>query len=175
MSKYGYMPVGRNMGYTKNVFDLIAFPLMKKSRLEMMIYLFKKPSQKPTSLLIMSQKLLFLKSTTIMKSWLKQKNRHHSSSHKYKVINKALLGIYPLSLILMWFSFVSLFCEVEYRAFGLSLFCFVLIVKWIIQGLGLKKIKENSFILLFPFLELIQNMIMIVFFSLKVLNKKNKW
>jgi len=55
------------------------------------------------------------------------------------------------------------------------LFCFVLLIKWIIQGAALNKIKERSFIILFPFLELIQNMIMIVFFSLKGLNKKNKW
>lgn len=177
ISKYGYMAVGRNMGYTKNVFKSTnGFSSHEEiASGDDDLFIQKALTKTNFSVNIDPKTYCFSKAPQSWKSWLKQKNRHHSSSHKYKVINKALLGIYPLSLILMWFSFVSLFCEVEYRAFGLSLFCFVLIVKWIIQGLGLKKIKENSFILLFPFLELIQNMIMIVFFSLKVLNKKNKW
>jgi len=177
ISKYGYMAVGRNMGYTKRVFKSTnGFSSHQEiASGDDDLFIQRALTKTNFDINIDPKTYCFSKAPQSWKSWFKQKNRHHSSSYKYKVINKALLGIYPLSLILMWFSFVSLFNEVEYRTFGLSLFCFVLLVKWIIQGLALRKVKEHSFIILFPFLELIQNMIMIIFFSLKGLNKKNKW
>ena len=177
LSKLGYMAVGRNMGYTKSIFKSTNGFASHKDVVSGDDDLFIQKALKKDNFNVNIDPETYCFSATPQswKSWLNQKNRHHSSSNKYKVINKALLGIYPLSLVLMWFSFVSLFCEVEYRSFGLSLFCFVLLIKWIIQGAALNKIKERSFIILFPFLELIQNIIMIVFFSLKGLNKKNKW
>tara|TARA_Y100000385_G_scaffold81373_1_gene83271 strand:- start:2562 stop:3671 length:1110 start_codon:yes stop_codon:yes gene_type:complete len=177
LSKFGYMAVGRNMGYTKNVFKSTNGFASHKDIVsgDDDLFIQKAIEKDNFNINIDPDTYCFSDTPKSWKSWLNQKNRHHSSSNKYKVINKALLGIYPLSLVLMWFSFVSLFCEVEYRSFGLSFFCFVLLIKWIIQGAALNKIKEHSFIILFPFLELIQNLIMIVFFSLKGLNKKNKW
>ena len=177
LSRFGYMGVGRNIGYTKTLFASVNGFESHKEIASGDDDLFIQQAINKSNFQIQTDSDTYCYSNTCLslKSWISQKKRHQSTSSKYKVINKALLGIYSCSLILMWFSFVSLFVEGEHRELSLEIFCFVLAVKWGIQGSAMRKIKEGHFIWVFPFLELAQNIAMTLIYCLGGKTKKNKW
>jgi cellulose synthase/poly-beta-1,6-N-acetylglucosamine synthase-like glycosyltransferase len=90
-------------------------------------------------------------------SWeelLRQKARHYTTASHYKVIKRWVLGIYPLSLLIMTGTFVSLLFNSEFVWLSLAIYLFVLTIKWIIIGKVLAKLKENKFVAWFPFVDL---------------------
>ena len=65
-----------------------------------------------------------------------------------------MLGIYPLTLLLMLGTFVSLLFNIDFILIVSSVFLFLLIVKWIIIGMAFKKLNENKFIIWIPLLDI---------------------
>jgi hypothetical protein len=66
-----------------------------------------------------------------------------------------LLGIYPLSLLLLAISFVNLIVIGGVTWISLGVIALVVISKWIIFGLALKKLEQASFIWSILFWDLI--------------------
>jgi len=86
-----------------------------------------------------------------------------------------MLGIYPLSLLLMMVSFVTLLFDSNFVWMTLACFTFLLIVKWVIMGLALNKIKESKFIALLPILDILYAILApVMFYSIDKTDKK-KW
>ncbi|MDG1841069.1 MAG: glycosyltransferase [Crocinitomicaceae bacterium] len=177
LGKQAYMGVGRNMSYTKTLFKLLnGFDSHKEiSSGDDDLFIQDANNKTEIEINIDPDTYCFSNAKTSLKSWVKQKKRHQSASIKYKVIHKGLLGIYSISLFLMWVSFVSLLIEEKYQAINLSLFCFALTIKWGIQGGALLKLKERSFVILFPLIELFQAFAINLVFCFGSKNKKNKW
>jgi hypothetical protein len=86
-----------------------------------------------------------------------------------------LLGIYPLTLLLMWFSFVYLLFDTEYRWISLGVFSLVFIVKWIIQGRCFAKLKGKKFIFLLPFGEFAYALLIPILYYVSEKPKLSKW
>lgn len=93
------------------------------------------------------------------KEWFQRKSEECTAKAKYSVFKKALLGIYSISLILFYVSFVILLmenkvCWLIWGAFGL-----ILLLKWVILGRAFKKLSQQTLVagvvlwdLLFAFL-----------------------
>ncbi len=156
LSRMPYMGVGRNLAYTKEVFNGVKGFKSHYSILSGDDDLFIQETAKNRnySIQLDEASFCFSEPETTWKSWLQQKSRHYSTSVRYKVINKVLLGIYPLSLLMFWISFVILMFDLEYRWITLACFGLVVVVKWWIQGRCMLKLKAKSFIPLLPILDL---------------------
>lgn len=152
-----YMGVGRNMSYEKRLFhesngfkkhysilsgddDLFFQEVAKKGNHTIQI--------NPDSFVYSEPKKTW-------SEWFTQKRRHLGTAGHYKVIKKLLLGIYPLTLFILLLTFVILLFDAEYRIQSLSVFGGVFCLKWLIQARCMIKLRENSLIAFFPFLEFI--------------------
>ena len=106
---------------------------------------------------------------------MRQKSRHYTTTERYRVIKKLLLGIYPLTLLLMLFFFVTLMFDSNFIWLTLTVFGFVLAVKWLILGKALKKMNETKFIAYLPLLDIAYSILAPAMYYSIDKNDKNKW
>lgn len=156
LARIPYMGVGRNMAYTKSLFNSVhGF----KSHYAIIsgdddLFVQDVAKKKNYTIQIDERTHCISKGKETWQSWMTQKTRHYTTTPRYQVIKKLLLGIYPLTLFLAWVSFVILMFDGEYRLLSGGIFAFAMLLKWIIQGKCLLKIKAKSFVALFPFIDL---------------------
>jgi len=106
--------------------------------------------------------------------WVLQKTRHFTTSTKYSVIKKMLLGIYPTTLILALISFVYLVFDLDYSIIILAILVFLILLKWLILGLCFRKLRQNELIKWIPILDLVYTFLMpIIFYTSDF--KSDKW
>lgn len=143
-----YMGVGRNMGYTKEVFlnnsgfkSHYSIPSGDDD-------LFIQEVAKKRNYTISLSPLGFCYSQpkTSWTDWISQKSRHYTTSSRYSVFKKLLLGIYPLSLLLLLVSFFTLIAISGVTWISLGVIVFTLIIKWLIFGFAFKKLEQTGFI-----------------------------
>lgn len=152
-----YMGIGRNMAYTKGAFKNADGFKSHYSLSSGDDDLFIQDAAKKRNYSINIDPDSFCYSNGA-KSWghlLKQKSRHYTTAEKYRVFKKLMLGIYPLSLLIMTGTFVTLMFDSRFIWLSLSAYLLVLAVKWIIIGRSFSKLKESKFIAWLPFLDLI--------------------
>lgn len=153
LGRVPYMGVGRNMGYTKDLFlNSNGF----KSHYALQsgdddLFVQENASKRNYTVCLAHDSFMYSEGEKTMEDWLMQKGRHYTTTDHYKVFKKLLLGIYPLSLILMHAFFLTLLCYRELFWSALAVYAFILIVKWVITGFALKKIKEGWIAVVFPF------------------------
>ena len=151
-SKIPYMGIGRNMAYTKEAFDRVeGF----KSHYSVSsgdddLFIQDAARKRNYTINIDPDSFCLSEAPETWKEWMSQKSRHFTTANHYKVIKKMMLGIYPLSLLMMLVSFVTLLFNANFIWLTLVIFTFILIVKWVIIGVSLKKLKETKFIALLP-------------------------
>lgn len=177
LAKQPYMGVGRNLAYTKDVFNSVSGFKSHYSITSGDDDLFIQESATKSNFAINldPDSFCYSEGSSSWSSWYLQKTRHFTTSSRYNVIKKALLGIYPLSLLILSISFVSLLFNEEFRWFSLISFIFVLLVKWWIQGRCFVKLNEKSFIKLLPFYDLAYAIILPILFYTTDKNEVRKW
>jgi cellulose synthase/poly-beta-1,6-N-acetylglucosamine synthase-like glycosyltransferase len=155
LSKMPYMGVGRNLAYTKTAFKSVSGFKSHYSISSGDDDLFVQEATQLNEYTIQLNPETHCYSTpkNTWKTWIEQKSRHYSTAGKYQVIKKVMLGIYPLSLLILWFSFVTLLFDTEYRLFVSSIFVVVIAIKWVIQGRCFAKLKGKKFLIYLPFLD----------------------
>jgi glycosyltransferase involved in cell wall biosynthesis len=177
LAKLPYMGVGRNLAYTKSVFNSVngfkSHYALPSGDDDLFIQEAAKKSNYTVNLDPTSY--CYSAASPSWGRWIRQKSRHYSTSSRYKLIKKWLLGIYPLSLILMWVSFVILMFSGNYQLFAASIFLVILVLKWWIQGRCLAKLKEKSFIPYFLIWDLFYAMIMPVIYYVTERQKIYRW
>ena len=111
-AKIPYMGVGRNLGYSQDIYYLNdGF----KSHYHIAsgdddLLVNQAANKKNTSIIFNFKSLTVSHPKTTWKNWIYQKKRHHSTNIKYKKRDKALLGLQYLSSLVFYLSFVpSLF------------------------------------------------------------------
>ncbi|NDE03251.1 MAG: glycosyltransferase [Flavobacteriia bacterium] len=107
--------------------------------------------------------------------WFRQKAKYHISSARYPFIKKVMLGIYPLSLILMWFSFVALCLNLTYLPLGASVFIGIIAMKWWLQGICFKRLGEKKLMLFFPVWDLFYSVLMPIVYYISERQKYYRW
>lgn len=157
LARLPYMGVGRNIAYTKSLFNSVQGFKSHYAIISGDDDLFVQQAARKGNYTIQINEGAYCisKGKDNWSSWMIQKTRHYTTVPKYQVIKKLLLGIYPLSLLLAWISFVILLFDAEYRWLSLGIFAAVMIVKWWIQGKCLIKLKARGFVALFPLLDLV--------------------
>ncbi len=148
-----YMGVGRNMAYTKTIFNRVngfkshyALPSGDDD-----LFIQETARKRNYSIVISPESYAYSAPETTWSAWIRQKTRHFTTSGRYQVIKKGLLGIYPLTLLFMYIFVVILLFNDNFRWISLATFGVIIALKWWIQGRCFLKIKEKSFI---PFLPL---------------------
>jgi len=172
-----YMAVGRNLGYTQSVYHGVEGFKSHYSVLSGDDDLFIQEAAKQSNYTISLHPDTFCYSDAkkTWEDWISQKKRHYSTIKHYKVFKKWMLGIYPLSLFILLVSFVTLLFSEQFRWWCLGAFTLVFALKWIVQGLIYKKLKEKKFVAFLPFIELGYFMLLPYLFYLTERNRKGSW
>ena len=176
-AKMPYMGIGRNMAYTKEVFEKVSG---FKSHYSLSsgdddLFIQEAAKKKNYTINIDPESFCHSKPSATWSEWIKQKSRHYTTSERYKVIKKLMLGIYPLSLLIMMISFVTLLFDSNFIWITLAIFTFVVIIKWIILGRSFSKLKESKFIALLPLLDLAYAIFTPIMYYAIDKTDKNKW
>ncbi len=179
MAKAGmpYMGIGRNMAYTKKAFhDAKGF----KSHYSLSsgdddLFIQEAAKKRNYTINIEKDSFCYSNSAKSWSHWMKQKARHYTTAQKYQVIKKLMLGIYPLSLLLMTVSFVILLFDSNFIWITLAIYLLLLTVKWIIIGRSFKKLRESKFIAFIPLLDIAYAILTPIMFYATDKTEKNKW
>lgn len=177
LARMPYMSVGRNLAYTKDVFKSVnGF----KSHYSIAsgdddLFIQEAAKKKNYKILISEDSFMFSPAEKSWTTWYLQKSRHYTTSPKYQVIKKALLGIYPITLLLMYISFITLLLNEDFRWMALAVFGVIVILKWWIQGKCFLKLKEKSFVALLPFYELMYLIAIPIMYYTGETKTTNKW
>jgi cellulose synthase/poly-beta-1,6-N-acetylglucosamine synthase-like glycosyltransferase len=172
-----YMGIGRNMGYTRSLFlsvngfkshyalqsgddDLFIQEAAKKGNYDICIH--------PDS-------FSYSESKKTWADWYKQKSRHFTTTAHYSVIKKLLLGIYPLSLLLLYTTFLTLCIHNQLCWISIGVFSFVTVIKWVIQGRNLLRLKEKGFVWIFPMWDLVYSLMAPIMFYTTERSTQNQW
>ena len=177
LAKLPYMGVGRNLGYTKSVFNSVSgfkshygIPSGDDD-----LFIQEAAQKSNYTINIDTDTFCYSPAVPSWNRWVRQKSRHYSTSNKYKVIKKLLLGIYPTSLLLLWISFVILLFNTDFRIISGVVFGVIVLLKWWIQGKCLLKLKEKSFVYTLPFWDLFYAILAPMLFYLTEQKRNAKW
>ncbi|MEN9699364.1 MAG: hypothetical protein RLZZ301_562 [Bacteroidota bacterium] len=172
-----YKAVGRNLAYTKDVFHSVnGF----RSHYALTpgdddLFIQEAAKRKNYSIQLDPDSFCSSPAADSWSGWIRQKAKHYATSARYRFIKKLLLGIYPLSLILMWFCFLPLLFNRDFALFGASIFAVVLLIKWWFQGRCLYQLKETSFVRFFPFWDLFYSLLLPVLYYISERQKYYRW
>lgn len=172
-----YMGVGRNLGYTKSAFENAnGF----KSHYSLSsgdddLFIQEAAKKKNYAINVSSDAYMFSEPEKTWESWIRQKSRHYTTAPKYQFIKKALLGIYPLTLLAMYILFVILLTDTNFRWITLASFGFIILLKWLVIGRCFIKLNEKSFVPYLPFSELAYAILMPVMYYTVERKTNNRW
>lgn len=177
LSRMPYMGVGRNLAYTKEIFihthgfkSHYSLPSGDDD-----LFIQEAAKKRNYAINIESSSHSYSEAAESWGAWIRQKSRHYTTSDRYKVIKKWLLGIYPFTMLLMMVSFVILMFSTEFRWITLASFGLVLIVKWWIQGRCFNKLGEKGFVAYLPFWDLFYALLLPMIFFSGEKKRPNKW
>ena len=156
LAKQPYMGVGRNLAYTKTLFNSVNG---YKSHYSITsgdddLFIQETVTKNNFAINLDPASFCYSEGSNNWENWYMQKTRHFTTSGRYNVFKKAMLGIYPFTMLILTITFVILMFDENFRLFTLIGFSFVVIIKWWIQARCFIKLKEPSFIALLPLLDI---------------------
>ncbi len=172
-----YMGVGRNLAYTKNLFQqnkgFQSHAQLRSGDDD----LFVSQNATKTNVSIVYSPDSFTVSTPkkTWKGWIKQKRRHITTATIYKPFHQFLLGLFYLSQFLFYFlSFFLIFTSIH-----TDFVIFMVVLRFLAYYLTLipvaKKLKENDLILFAPVLELFLIVFQGIIMLQNMISKPNNW
>jgi cellulose synthase/poly-beta-1,6-N-acetylglucosamine synthase-like glycosyltransferase len=176
-SKRPYMAVGRNFSYLKSTFFAVnGF----KNHYHIQsgdddLFMQDAANKKNVGIEMDPESFVYSHPKKTWKAWVTQKQRHFTTSSNYRLINKILLGIFPVSMILMLVSFIILMFSFEWWLFVVSVLTLRYLLYWWINGLIFKKLGENDLIALYPVFELVHFVIIPFIFYSTDRREPGKW
>lgn len=152
LAKVPYMGVGRNLAYSRKVFDSVGG---FKSHYHLVSgdddLLIQQAAKKGNYMVQFAHEAFcYSDAHTEWFRWKLQKTRHYSTSGRYDVIKKSLLGIYPVTLWWVAISFILLCWINRVGYLELGVLGGVTLLKWGVIGNGLRKLKEPGLAWFFP-------------------------
>lgn len=171
-----YMGVGRNMAYTKSLFNanngFQTHNHIPSGDDDLFINSLKYPED--ASICIDRDSFMYSEAKKSFASYYQQKTRHYSTSMHYKWIDKISLGLFALSHMLIYFSFFILLLSPIWK---------IAIIVYIIRiGLILlstrsiwKTLDVHDIIWYFPLLDFLNFLFYILFTPATLWPKRNHW
>jgi len=172
-----YMGVGRNLAYTKAVFQqangLESHKHIKSGDDDLLINQIA--TSKNTSYCVSKQSFTISEPQTTFASWFKQKRRHITTATHYKPIFQFLLGLFYLSQFLFWILAIILLTFSFHWQLVIVLIAIRLITQYIILGKSAKRLHEKDLILGFPIFDFVIVMIQLSVFIRNLIAKPKSW
>ncbi len=178
LSKMTYMGVGRNLAYRKSLFfaknGFISHYKIKSGDDD--LFINQAANKKNTKISIDIDCHTVSQPKKSFGQWITQKRRHLTTGSYYKFSSKLILGIYSLSLIIFFTTFVSLLIYDPNNIFlFLALFSIRLISQLIIHKRVMNKLNESKFLLLTPLFEIFFMFLNPLVVLLNIYSKPDKW
>lgn len=177
LARLPYMGVGRNMAYTKDLFNRVHGFKSHYSIPSGDDDLFIQEAAKKRNYRISLDKKshCYSEASETWSGWIRQKTRHYTTADYYSVIKKWLLGIYPLTMLTLLITFVILVFSTEFRWLTLLVFGIVLLLKWWIQGRCFIKLGEKGFVRFLPLWDFFYTLLLPVLYYSTEKKQPNKW
>lgn len=172
-----YMGVGRNLAYTKEAFNSThGF----KSHYAVAsgdddLFIQEAARKNNYTIQLSPESFMYSEAKSTWEDWTLQKARHYTTAPRYRVFKKALLGIYPLTALLMLVSFVLLMLEPDWRIHAGAGLGLVILLKWWLLGKCFSRLQSGGFIALLPFLDVMYVLISPFFYYSTVQKRASTW
>jgi glycosyltransferase involved in cell wall biosynthesis len=178
-AKFGmpYMGVGRNLAYRKDVFYKVNgfVDHMNINSGDDDLFINSVATSNNTSICFSPYSFTRSIPKSNLHDWFKQKRRHVSTAHRYKLLHKLLLAEFYSSQILFWVLGIFLIVMKIKLVVVISLFVFIILLKYLIIGFASKKLNETDLIILIPFLELFLVFFQFSIFITNLISKPRHW
>lgn len=156
-AKIPYMGVGRNLAYSKELYDSVRgfkshyyIPSGDDD-----LFVNEVGNRKNTSVIFNKNAVTFSEPKTTYKEWWRQKKRHFTTGNRYKRYQLFLLALLPISLVLFYVTFLVLLALKIFPLYILGILCAKILIQILIFIRPFKIMGSADLILLAPFLELI--------------------
>lgn len=177
LNRIPYMAVGRNLAYTKTLFNSVngfkshyALPSGDDD-----LFVQEAAKNKNYILQLEPESFMYSDAKTSLETLMIQKRRHYSTSSHYKVFKKAMLGIYPLTSLLTLVSCVILLTRTEWWVHAAAGMLLLWIMKWWLLGKCFSRLKAKKFVAFIPFLDLLYTIFLPLFYYSTLTKKGTTW
>lgn len=172
-----YMGVGRNLGYHNQLFHNVSG---FKSHYHIPsgdddLFIQEVAKKRNFTIDYHPESFVYTNPKTTWRAWFSQKKRHFQTAPQYKVFHKALLGIFPMTLLLMLFSFVILLFVTDWWAILGTVIAFRYIGYWILWGVSFKRLGSKDLIYLIPIFEIIFLFVLPIIYTARPETTEKKW
>jgi len=171
-----YMGVGRNLAYTKTLFNnangFKSHENIKSGDDDLFI---NQVANNNVSCCFTKESFTISEPHTNFKKWIYQKRRHISTATTYKPIHQFILGLFYISQFLFWFLSFYLTIFKEFNIVILTLIVLRIALQYIVFGLSSNKLNEKDIIIYLPFLELFLITIQMRIFMQNLFSKPTNW
>lgn len=176
-AKIPYMGVGRNLGYTREVYDSVRgfknhyyIPSGDDD-----LFVNEAATKKNTAVIFNEDAITFSTPKPSFKTWFYQKKRHLSTGKHYKFKHKILLSLYPFSLLIFYISLTLLLVIHNWWYIALSIAAFRMLLQILIFMRPFRIFKSRDLFFFLPILEIF----MLFFTPIVMINNKihkvDKW
>lgn len=171
-----HMGVGRNLGYTSDLYYSINgfISHMKIPSGDDDLFVNEAASKTNTALCFNEEAFTYSEPKISWNTWKLQKKRHISTSKFYKSKHKFLLGVYYIFNLLFWILTGVCFLFLDWKV-PLALIGFRFLFQWIVIGKAALKLKEKNLIPFIPFLELFLVFAQMSIFISNSMSKPSRW
>lgn len=174
---FPYMGVGRNMAYTKELYNKVGG--FKKHYHVVSgdddLFVKEAATSKNTSISIAGDAHMISKAPATWSAWWKQKKRHYTTSGHYRFTTKIMLGLYPLAVLLFLVGVIGMLVFENLLYISLSVLFFKLMLQLSIFRGAFKK-QGDQFIWLFsPLLEVLLIINQFILLIASKLSKQIRW
>jgi len=152
-----YMGVGRNLAYLKALFyrhsGFISHYRIRSGDDD--LFVNQAALGKNTRVMLSKESFTLSQPKNTFQRWINQKKRHLSTGTHYRLIHKALLGSYSVSMVLFWALLITL---ISMNVAWVSLFVILLlreVSRLVLFGKWFRKLDEKDLVFLLPVLELL--------------------
>jgi len=172
-----YMGVGRNLGYTKNIFQsengFSAHETISSGDDDLFVNAAATPFSvacvfSPPSFSISQPK-------TTWTDWFLQKRRHVSTANRYKKRHRLSLGLFFLSQFLPYLLLIFLLFSPVFSTIGLFIFFMRYLIVGAVLSAGMGKLKERDLLYWFPALEFVLVLAQLSIFILSITAIRTPW
>jgi glycosyltransferase involved in cell wall biosynthesis len=174
-----YMGVGRNMSYKKDLFfrnkGFTAHNHIPSGDDD--LFVNSVATKENTAIVLDPESFVYSTPKTTWKEWLRQKQRHYTTSKYYKPAHKFLLGLYSGSHFLLYPALLLalLMTPAPFAWFIWPVFGLRFIIQALVFYKSMQKLKEKDLFWLFPLFDLWQFVYYVIFAPALWKSPKKQW
>jgi len=168
-----YMAVGRNMAYTKTVFNLSEN--FHSSHLPVSgdddLLVNELANSNNTEVVLHPDSFVVTKSLSTWRAWLQQKKRHYSAGHHYRLVHRVALGLFYVSWLLFNVLCLALMALQIEIVLVITVFGFITVTKWLLYYLLAKRFAEARLWIYAPLLDFIFPLFLFTLGTVSIFNR----